>query len=119
MRFAVKLRMELAGDEERVPRQLDDFYQLTIRSEAAKHVIGFLKPFPVSIIKFVPMAMTFADDKGSIKSRRFRADYQLARLRSQAHRASLFRDASLSIEHRDDRVRCPGIELRGVRLGQL
>jgi hypothetical protein len=43
VRFTVEFRVKLAGDEERMVGQFDDFHQFTVRSEAAEDKISFLE----------------------------------------------------------------------------
>src|SRR5437764_10550478 len=75
VRFAVELRMKLAGDKEWVLRQLDDLNQLAIRSKAAEHKIRFSKPFAIGVIELVTMPMPFVHHECPIKPRGFCADH--------------------------------------------
>ena len=60
------------------------------------------------------MPMTFVHDKGPVEPRGFCADHQLARLRAEPHRASLFGDSSLLVQHGNNRVWRRGVELGRV-----
>ena len=57
VRFAVKLRMKLAGDEEGMFGQFDDLHQFPVRREPAQDEAGFLESFAIRIVEFVAMAM--------------------------------------------------------------
>jgi len=68
--FAVELRVELAGNEERVFGQLDNLNQLAIGREAAKYEICLLKTLAVGVIEFVAVAVAFLHHKCAVQSRR-------------------------------------------------
>src|SRR5437762_12246885 len=111
MRFAVKLRMKLAGDEERVFGQLDNFNQFAIRGETAKNEIFLLKTLAIRVIELVAMAVALVNHKRTIEPSRFAADDQLAGLCAKTHGAALLGHSGLLIQHCDYWVRCVRIEL--------
>ena len=63
MRLAQKFRVELAGNEKRVVRDLNDFHQLAVRGQPAEGKAGLLEFFAVGIVEFVTMTVTFVDDE--------------------------------------------------------
>src|SRR5690348_7757179 len=88
--FALKFRVKLAGDEEGVIGQLDDFHQLAVWREAAEHKLGLLKALTVGVIKLVPVSVAFLDHKSAVQPGGFGAHDQLAGLGAKAHGAPLF-----------------------------
>ena len=102
--------MKLAGHEERMILQLDQFRQLAVGRIAAEDEARLLELLPVGVVEFVAMAMPFIDDKGAIKLRRPGANHQLARLRAQAHGAAFLRHFLLLVQQGNDRMRRIRIE---------
>ena len=116
VRLAHEFRMELARDIKRMMGEFDDFHQLAVGRRAAENKASFLKFFAIRVIEFVAVAMTFLDDKGTVKGCRLRAERELARHRAEAHGAALFRNLALRVEEGDDGMRRVRIKFRGMRL---
>jgi len=74
VRFAVKLRMKLAGDEKGMFCQFDDFNQFAIWSESAEDETRILKPFAIVVVELVTVAMPFVHNESSVKTRGFGAN---------------------------------------------
>src|ERR1043166_2467934 len=117
--LGLELGMKLAGDEEGMPGQFDDFDQSAVRGETAEYVSCFLEALAIGIVEFVTMAMALAHDKGAVEPSRFGSHDQLAGLRSEPHRAAFPGHARLLVQHGDYRVWCSGVEFRRVSLGQV
>src|SRR4051812_27945539 len=111
VRFALELRMKLARNVKGMVWQFDNLDELAVRSGATESELRFQKPVPIRIVKFVAMTMAFVHHECSIVMRGLSAHRQLARLRTQAHRAALLRDAGLFVQHGDDRVRRRRVKL--------
>src|SRR6266853_629867 len=110
MGLAVEFWMELAGDEEWMLWQFDNFDQFAIGSVAAETEAGFFELFAVGIVEFVTMTVAFVHNESAIETSGFSADDKLAWLRAEAHRAAFLGNAGLLVEHGDDRVRRVAIE---------
>ena len=108
--FAVEFRMELAGDEEGVFWNFDNFDEFAIGRIAAEAEAGFFELVAVGVVEFVAMTVAFVYDESAIKTRGFGPHDKLARLRAEAHRAAFLCDAGLLIEHRDNWMRRIAIE---------
>src|SRR5204862_6970138 len=119
MRFAVKFGVKLAGDEERMLRKFDDLYESAVGSKAAESEISFLEALTIRIVELIAMPVAFVDDERSIEPSGFCLDEQLTRLSAEAHRASLFSNTRLLVEHGNHGVGSVRIELGRMRLGQL
>src|SRR5690349_2150645 len=118
VRLALEFRMELAGDKEGMVGQLNNLDQLAVRGEATEHKACLLEPLPVGIVEFVAMPMALLHHKSTVQASCLGSYYQLARLGSEPHCATFFCDFGLLVEHRDHRVRCIWIELRGMGFSQ-
>src|SRR3954449_10922717 len=66
-RLALKFRMELARDKERMIRQLDHFHQFAIRRSAAENKTRLLELLPVNIVEFITVPVAFVDQERSIE----------------------------------------------------
>ena len=80
VRFAMKFRVELAGDEKWVLRQFDNLDQLAVGCKSTEDKLCGLEPFAIGIVEFVAMPMTFVDDERPIQSGSFGPHNQLTRL---------------------------------------
>lgn len=78
--FAQEFRVELAGHEERMIRQLDQLDEQPVRRGAAEDHAGLLEPRPVAAVELIPVPVPFLDQKRTVKLGRARTDDELAGL---------------------------------------
>jgi len=71
IRFAEEFRMILAGDEEGMIFEFDDFDEFSVRARAAEEEPGFFELCTVFVIEFVTVTVAFVDDKGAVELRGF------------------------------------------------
>src|SRR5438477_7563568 len=102
--FALKFRVELAGDEEWMILQFDYFDQLAIRRETAEDETGLFETLAVGVVEFVTVPMALVNQESAVEVVRQRAHHQLAGLRAEPHCAAFFGDFLLLVEQGDHRV---------------
>ena len=108
--FAVKLGMELTGNEERVLGKLNDLNELSIRCQAAEYEAVFFEALAICVIELKAVAVPFLHHESTIQPGGARSHNQLAWLRAQAHGPALFRNSGLLIEHCNHWVGSTGIK---------
>ena len=109
--FALEFGVELAGDEEGVIFEFDDFDEFAVGRCATKNEAGLFEFGAIGVVEFVAVTMAFVDEKCAVEMRAQGVHGELAGLRTQAHGAAFFGDILLFVQQADDRMRGEGIEL--------
>ena len=110
----LQLGMELAADEPRMIRQLDDLDELAVGREAAQLHAVLDEQLAVLVRDFITMAMALAHLRLAVDLGGARAARQPARIRAEAHRAAHVRHVLLRFHQRDDGIVALRRELRRV-----
>src|SRR4051794_9251127 len=110
----LELRMELAGDEPRVTRELDDLDQPPLLEGPADDEPGVDESRPEVVVDLVAVAVPLVDDRFRVRLLRAGARGELDRLRAEPHRPAQVLDLFLLWKQIDDGIRRLGIHLRRV-----
>src|SRR5215468_5886872 len=114
-RAGAELRVELAGDEPRVVRQLDDLDELLLRPDPRDPQPGLLEVGQVVVVHLVTVAVALADDALPVGPRRAGALVDDDGVQPEPHRPALVDDLPLLGQEVDHVVGRRGLELRRVR----
>src|SRR6185369_5832109 len=110
-RPALEFRMELATDEIRMLRKLDDLHQAIIRASAAQHQARARELLAILVVELEAVTMAFGDLLVLVQLERVAAGLERARISTEAHRAALVLDATLIGHQVDDRIGAVFLEL--------
>src|SRR5262245_28637220 len=110
--------MELARDEVRVLRDLDDLDQLLLSPDSRDAQPGLLQTRQIVVVHLVPVAVALLDDPLPVQARGAAALAEHDRIQSQPHRTALGGEPALLGQEIDDEVRRRPVELRGVRAAE-
>src|SRR6185369_4573976 len=110
-RPALEFRMELATDEIRMLRKLDDLHQAIIRASAAQHQARARELLAILVVELEAVTMAFGDLLVLVQLERVAAGLERARISTEAHRAALVLDATLIGHQVDDRIGALFLEL--------
>src|SRR5579862_6978695 len=107
--------MELARDEPRVSRQLDDLHEPALLERPAHDEARVDDPVAERVVHLVAVPVPFVDRRLALQLARARTLGELDRLRAEAHRAAEILDPFLFRKKIDDGERRLRIHLRRVR----
>src|SRR5262245_32324144 len=117
-RARAEFRVELAGHEPGMVRQLDDLDQLLVRPDPRDPEPALHEGVEIVVVDLEAMTMPLLDRALAVDPRCRAALLEDDRVEAQPHRAALVLDAPLLGQQIDHVVARRGIELRGVRAGQ-
>src|SRR4051812_35896692 len=100
----LQLRVELAPDEPGMIHELDDFYQLPIRRQAAELHPVLDEHVAIRIRDLISMTMALTDLGLSVNLCGARATRESAGVRAEAHRAAHVGHVLLRFHQRDNRI---------------
>src|SRR5207302_2550798 len=83
-----EFRMELAAEEPRMIRQLNDFHEILVRRDARNDQTVFGKHLLELPIEFVPMTMPLGNDVRFVNTIGQRTRLEVGRVRAQSHRSA-------------------------------
>jgi len=86
--LALEFRVELAGEKERMGRQLDQLHQFVVRGKAAEDKARFFKGGAIGVVEFVTVAVALVGHESAVEASGLRTDGQLAGLEAQPHGAA-------------------------------
>src|SRR5262245_43212323 len=113
-----EFRVELAGHEPGMVRQLDDLDQLLVRPDPRDPKPALHEGVEIVVVDLEAMTMPLLDRALAVGLRCRAALLEDDRVEAQPHRAALVLDVPLLGQQIDHVVARRGIELRGVRAGQ-
>src|SRR5262249_5948370 len=117
-RLRLELGVELAAEEVRMIRELNDLDVGAVRRAAGDpHAAADQHRF-VLAVELVAMAMALADLERAVGLRGLAVGLELAGPRAQAHGAAQLVNAAQLAQLVNDAVRRRGVELAGVGVGQ-
>ena len=114
-----ELRMELAGHEPRMVRELDDLDETAVWRDAAEDHPGLAEHLAVLVVELEAMAVALVHDLLAVCLVGESARGQLARVQAEAHRAAHLIDVALLGHQVDDRGRGERGELGRVGVGRV
>src|SRR5712691_4271019 len=117
-RARLELRVELAGEEPRVIRQLDDLDEVAVGGDAGKHQPLLLEQRAEVVVELVTVAMPLGDLLLRVELLRERAVAEHAGISAEPHRGAFLREPLLADHQIDHGMRRLRVNLRGVRAGQ-
>src|SRR5438105_10965069 len=107
--------MELAGDEPRVPGQLDDLDETSLLDRARNDQACIDEAWPEVVVDLVAVPMALVDHRLTVGLVGPGSRGELHRLRAEPHRAAEILDLLLLRQQVDYRIRSLGIHLGRVR----
>src|SRR5262245_51365209 len=90
-----ELGVELAGDEVRMLRDLDDLDQLLLGPDPRHAQSVLFQPRQIVVVDLVPVAMALLDDPLPVQARRLTTLAEHDRIEAEPHRAALVGEPAL------------------------
>ena len=87
-RFRFEFRMELATEEPRMPRKLDDFDKVLVGRDAGDNKTVIRQHLFELPVELIAMAMPFGNDIGLINAIGERTRFEIRRIGTETHRAA-------------------------------